>query len=116
MSYDLAHLPDCRHCASVPPLQRLIWEEKFVKIVAESVTMSNDANCHGGQFARFVLTDILYFVLPVILASGTHHLTAGGEVAVEDFGEGQCKIYSLLVVWRKNISQFILRNFFKSNL
>ena len=45
------------------------------------------------------ISDILYFVLPVILASGTHHLTAGGEVAVEDFGEGQCKIYAFLVVW-----------------
>ena len=54
MSDDLAHLLGCRHCASVPPLQRLIWEEKFVKIVAESVTMSNDANCHSSQFARFV--------------------------------------------------------------
>ena len=54
----------------------------------------------ANKFARFVSTsDILYFVIPVILASGTHHLTAGGEVAVEDFGEGQCKIYSLLVVW-----------------
>ena len=62
--------------------------------------MSNDANCHSGQFARFVQTsDILHFVFPVILASGTHHLTAGGEVAVEDFGEGQCKIYAFLVVW-----------------
>ena len=50
----IAHLPGCRHCASVPPLQRLIWEEPFVKIVAKSVTMSNDANCHSGQFARFV--------------------------------------------------------------
>ena len=41
MSDDLAHLPGCRHCASVPPLQRLIWEEPFVKIVAESGTKSS---------------------------------------------------------------------------